>query len=271
MNGGEEFAQLLLEGKKGEALLGTWITPGLCTTNTSSRIGIGGVPSPNDHYPAFSGITLPSVPFLPTSRAFAPHPVSLQQDHSPLPEVDTSPSNPSFQLESPQQESPFNESFPQLTSSLRRPSPHVTLGPMDPLPDAMDWLTPASDVDVVYSEAPTPYEYEGHLRSRGMTFLSSPSRARGARMNVNTNNPPNNLLFLCCTSLNTQPTATAFSDMWKDVGGAVYGGLSVVDGYAADVAFDTLFEPLGFDAGYGVEGAVGAVGYEYAEGMGMVV
>ena len=58
--------------------------------------------------------------------------------------------------------------------------------------------------------------------------------------------------------------------MWKDEGGEVYGGLSVGDGYSADAAFDTLFEPLGFDAGYGVEGAGGATGYEYAEGMGMV-
>jgi len=46
--------------------------------------------------------------------------------------------------------------------------------------------------------------------------------------------------------------------------------LSVGDGYNADAAFDTLFEPLGFDAGYGVDGAGGAAGYEYVEGMGMV-
>ena len=31
---------------------------------------------------------------------------------------------------------------------------------MDPLPDAMDCLTPVSEVDVAYLEAPTPYEYE---------------------------------------------------------------------------------------------------------------
>ena len=41
------------------------------------------------------------------------------------------------------------------------------------------------------------------------------------------------------------------------------------DGYSAEAAFDTLFEPLGFDAGYGVERAGSVVGYEYAEGMGM--
>jgi len=64
----------------------------------------------------------------------------------------------------------------------------------------------------------------------------------------------------------TMPTATVFSDMWKDVGGDIYGGLSVSDGYSADAAFDTLFEPLGLGAGYGVEGVVG---YEYAEGMGI--
>ena len=39
----------------------------------------------------------------------------------------------------------------------------------------------------------------------------------------------------------TTPTATALSDMWKDVSWEVYGGLSVVDGYSADAAFDTLF------------------------------
>ena len=48
----------------------------------------------------------------------------------------------------------------------------------------------------------------------------------------------------------TMPTATAFSDMWKDVG---------------------RFEPLGFNAGRGVEGVGGTSGYEYAERMGMVV
>jgi hypothetical protein len=40
------------------------------------------------------------------------------------------------------------------------------------------------------------------------------------------------------------------------------------------MGFHTLFESLGFDAGYGVEGAGGAggaAGYEYAEGMGVVV
>jgi len=56
----------------------------------------------------------------------------------------------------------------------------------------------------------------------------------------------------------TTPTATAFSDMW------------IGDGYSAEAAFDTLFEPLRFHAGYGVEGAGGAAGYEYTEGMGMV-
>ena len=40
-------------------------------------------------------------------------------------------------------------------------SPH-DIGPMEPFPDAMDWLTPAgSDVDAAYSEASTPCEYEG--------------------------------------------------------------------------------------------------------------
>ena len=42
----------------------------------------------------------------------------------------------------------------------------------------------------------------------------------------------------------TTPTAAAFNDMWKDVGEEVYGGLSVIDGYSARAAFDTLFERL---------------------------
>ena len=85
----------------------------------------------------------------------------------------------SFQLESPQQESPFNVADllgglpahgpldPSLSSHhhsvgpLQGLSPHDTLGPMDTFLDAIDWLTPAaSEVDTAYSEAPTPYEYE---------------------------------------------------------------------------------------------------------------
>ena len=42
----------------------------------------------------------------------------------------------------------------------------------------------------------------------------------------------------------TTPNAATFNDMWKDVGGDVYGSLSVIDGYSADAAFDTLFERL---------------------------
>jgi len=224
-------------------------------------------------------------------------PHSLQQDHSPLPEVDTSLFNPSFQLESPQQESPFNVADllaglpahgpldPSLGSHhnhhvgpLEGLSPHDTLGPMDPFPDAMEWLTPASEA---YSEAPTPYEYEGPppfarddpslFRSEGggstRTTTSPYTPPNGnpplpshfdnaCQMNMNDpNQPPVPVLH---QPKPTTPTATAFSDMW--IGG----------GYSAEAAFDTLFEPLGFDAGYGVEGVGGAVGYEYAEGMGMV-
>ena len=65
----------------------------------------------------------------------------------------------------------------------------------------------------------------------------------------------------------TTPTATTFSHMWNDVGGEAYVGVSVGDGNSADAAFDTIFEPLGFDVGYGVEGAGGAAGYEYAAGL----
>ena len=52
------------------------------------------------------------------------HPVSYQREHSPLPEVDTSLFNPSFQLESSQQESPF--SVADLVAGL------LAHGPLDP-------------------------------------------------------------------------------------------------------------------------------------------
>ena len=57
------------------------------------------------------------------------HPVSYQREHSPLPEVDTSLFNPSFELESPQQESPFNVA--DLLAGLLAhgpllPSAHIT-------------------------------------------------------------------------------------------------------------------------------------------------
>ncbi|KIJ92023.1 hypothetical protein K443DRAFT_126059 [Laccaria amethystina LaAM-08-1] len=358
----EGVAQLLLEGKKGEELAAAVRD---VDSRSDAREGTpdGGaglflhqqhhlqhqplhrrsssVPLPNDYYPAFSGITLPNVPFLPTSRAPSPvssiswhlhqaaqynhlghrrssfagamfspyhqsrswtmpmqaHPFSLQRDHSPLPEVDTSLFNPSFQLESPlQQESPFNFTDllaglpphgpldPPAHGPLEGLSPHDVLGPF---PDAMDWLTPALEP---YSEAPTPYEYEGTpafarddpslFRSEGGSTRTTTSpytppngnpplpsqfdNASAAQFNMN--DPIQPVLH---QPKPTTPTATAFSDMWKDVGGEVYGGLSVGDGYNADAAFDTLFEPLGFDAGYDAEGAGGG-GYEYAEGMGMV-
>ena len=95
-------------------------------------------------------------------------PHSLQWDHSLLPEVDTLLFNPSFQLKSAQQESLFNvadllASLPAThgildPSLMEGLSPHDTLGPMDPFPDDMDWLTPASEA---YLESPTLYEYKG--------------------------------------------------------------------------------------------------------------
>ena len=373
----EEVAQLLLEGKKGEELAAAVRDLDSRSDTRERSPGAGpalfmhqqqhqqplhrrssSVPLPNDYYPAFSGITLPSVPFLPTSRAPSPvnsisrhlhqaaqynhlghrrsssagamfsphhyqsrswtmpmetHPLSLQRDHSPLPEVDTSLFNPSFQLESPVQESPFNVAEllaglpaahgpldPSLNSHhhsvgpLEGLSPHDTLGPMGTFPDTMEWLTPASET---YSEAPTPYEYDyegtpAFARDGPSLFpLASASSSEGGSTSPYTpqnGNPPlpsqfdnASAQFSDHCQMNTAqpvlhqpkpttPTATAFSDMWKDEGGEVYGGLSVGDGYSADAAFDTLFEPLGFDAGYGVEGAGGATGYEYAEGMGMV-
>ena len=87
------------------------------------------------------------------------NPLSLQQDHSRPPEVDTSPFKPSCELESPQQESPFNVELlaglpahdPSLGSHhhsvgpLEGLSPH-DMGPLVTFPDAMDWLTPAASV-----------------------------------------------------------------------------------------------------------------------------
>jgi len=88
--------QLLLEGKKGEELAAAVRD---LDSRSSGREGTPGagpplfvhqeqhqqhqqhvhrrsssVPLPGDYYPAFSGITFPTVPFLPTSRA--PSPVS---------------------------------------------------------------------------------------------------------------------------------------------------------------------------------------------------
>ncbi|KIJ92025.1 hypothetical protein K443DRAFT_126060 [Laccaria amethystina LaAM-08-1] len=319
----EEVAQLLLEGKKGEELAAA--VRDLDAREGTPDAGAGlflhhqhhhqhqhqqplhrmslSVPLPNDYSPAFSGITLPSVPFLPTSRApspvspisrrlhqaaqynhlghrrssagvmLSPHfhqsrswtmpiqadPLSHQRDHSPLPEVDTSLFNPSFQLESPQQqESPFNftdllaglpphgpldppahgpldPSLGHSVGPLEGLSPHVVLGPF---PDAMDWLTPASEA---YSEAPTPYEYEGTPAfARDDPSLFS-SEGGSTRTTTSPYTPPNGNPPLPSHFDNafsdpstqppvpvlhqpkpTTPTATAFSDMWKDVGGEVY-------------------------------------------------
>ena len=372
----EEVAQLLIEGKKGEELADAF------RDLDSAREGspaawpfvhsqqhqqqqhlhrrLSSVPLPNDDHPAFSGITLPSVPFLPTSRApspvsstsrhlhqaaqynhlgrrisssagamFPPHdhqsrlwampiqarPHSLQRDQSPVREVDTSLFNSTFQLESSLQESPFNVADliaglpaahgpldPSVGSHYHPIGPleglrlHERLGPMDTFPDAMDWRTPASEVDEAYSKAPTPYEYEyegAPAFTRDDPSLYALSRGEGGSMRttaspytpLNGNRPlPSQCDNPCPMNMDdptqqppmlyqpkpTTPTATAFSDMFNDVGGEVYGGLSVGDGYSADAAFRTLFEPLGFDAGYGAEGVGGAVGYEYADGMGMV-
>ena len=242
------------------------------------------------------------------------HPHSLQRDQSPVREVDTSLFNPTFQPESSLQESPFNVadliaglpahgpldpslgSYHHPVGPLEGLRPHDTLGPIDTFPDAMDWRTPASEVDVAYSKAPTPYEYEyegAPAFTRDDPSLFVLPRREGGSMRATTSpyTPPNGNRPLlsqfdnpCQMNMDdptqqppvlyqpkpTTPTATAFSDMFKDVGGEVYGGLSVGDGYSADAAFGTLFEPLGFDAGYGAEGVGGAVGYEYADGMGMV-
>ncbi|KIJ93548.1 hypothetical protein K443DRAFT_12798 [Laccaria amethystina LaAM-08-1] len=130
---------------------------------------------------------------------------------------------------------------------------------MDPFPDAMDWPTPASEA---YSGAPRPYEYEGtpvFSRDDPSLFTLSSSRSEGGgstrtttspytprtgtlRMNMNMNDSTQPILH---QPKPTTPTATAFSDMWKDA--------------------------LGFDAGHDVEGAGGGGRYEYADGMGMVV
>lgn len=225
------------------------------------------------------------------------HTLSLQRDHSPLPEVDTSLFNPSFQLESPIQESPFNVAdliagLPSHVDPSLNSHHSVSVGPLEglsphdthtlgPFPDAMDWLTPAASE--AYSEAPTPYEYDYEGTppfARDDPSLFTHARSEGDSGSPYTppnGNPPlpshshfDNASIQPVAVLHqpkpTTPTASAFSDMWKDVGGDVYGGLNIGggDGYSAEEAFDTLFE---FDAGYGVGGEGG--GYEY-EGMGMV-
>ena len=119
----------------------------------------------------------------------SPAPALPPKGSSPLPEVDTSLFNPSFQLESPQQESPFNVAVLLASSPAHDPSlsthhhsvgpledlsPH-DIGPMDPFPDAMDWLTPAaSDVDAAYRRHRRLVSMTAHLRSWGTTLPSSP-------------------------------------------------------------------------------------------------
>ena len=174
------------------------------------------VPLPNDYYSAFSGITLPSIPFLPTSRA--PSPVSSISRHLHQAEEynhlghrrSSSPgamSSPHYHQSRDEQwqwkltRSPSNGIIPVFRSrhlaiysflstrkyaagitvqrsgpSSKLMSPH-DLGPMDPFPDAMDWLTPAaSDVDAAYRRHRRLVSMRVHLCSRGTTLPSSPLR-----------------------------------------------------------------------------------------------
>ena len=92
----EEVAQLLLEGKKGEELAAAVRDLDSRSDTRERSPGAGpalfvhqqqhqqplhrrssSVPLPNDYYPAFSGTTFPSGPFLPTSGA--PSPVSSRR------------------------------------------------------------------------------------------------------------------------------------------------------------------------------------------------
>jgi len=92
----EEVAQLLLEGKKGEELAAAvrdLNSRSSAREETPAGLFVhqqrqqqqhlhgrsSSVPLPNHCYPAFSVITLPSVPFLPTSRA--PSPVNSISRH----------------------------------------------------------------------------------------------------------------------------------------------------------------------------------------------
>ena len=134
----------------------------------------------------------------------------------------------------------------------------------------MDRLTPASEVEVAYLEALAPYEYGGPPPfARDDPSLFTLSSEGGSTRTTSPYTPPDgnhpllsqfdNAYSDPCQMNRAKPpvpvlhqpklttlTGTTFSDMWKNVGGEVYGGLSVVDGYSAGASFDTLFERLGF-------------------------
>ncbi|KAF5378875.1 hypothetical protein D9615_006903 [Tricholomella constricta] len=145
----EEVAQLLLEGKKGDELAAAVRDLDLLRADTPVHAPLyqhrrsSSVPLPNDYYPHFSNIVLPSAPFFSASRPSSPMnsiarqqqrmmlgnrrassarpavlnrswtmpvpmPSSLQRDDSPLPEVDMSLFNPSFELEGANSSFAFN-------------------------------------------------------------------------------------------------------------------------------------------------------------------
>lgn len=129
-----------------------------------------------------------SRPTLPPTRPFSPP----RSRHIAV--------NPSLQLESPLQECPFNVAdiraglpahgpLDPFLSSHHHPvgpleglSPKDTLGPMDPFPDAMDWMTLSCEADGAYSEAPTYYEYEGppaFVQDAPSLFALACSRSEG--------------------------------------------------------------------------------------------
>jgi hypothetical protein len=155
----EGVAQLLLEGKKGEELAAAVrdLDSRSDAREGTPDVGAGlflphqhhhqyqhqqplhrrssSVPLPNDYYPPFSGITLPSVPFLPTSRA--PSPVSSISRHlhqaaqyNHLGHRRSSSAGAMFsphytnhdhgQCQSKVTHSPFNETIPRSQKSTRR-------------------------------------------------------------------------------------------------------------------------------------------------------
>ncbi|KAF8335222.1 hypothetical protein F5887DRAFT_1079299 [Amanita rubescens] len=160
----EEVAQLLLEGKKGDELaaairdldrLRNPLMGGPAELSQLRRPS--SVPLPGDFASYFSNIALPSLPLFPTSRPSSPVSIShhqrralgarrsssagpslmprswtmplpaMFQDHSPLPEVDTSLFNPTWSNTFPTQSHTADHSHFNFNDS-------TALGPLDTSP-----------------------------------------------------------------------------------------------------------------------------------------
>lgn len=177
----EEVAQLLLEGKKGEQLAEAVRnldrirsqTPVAQPAPLYTHRRSSSVPLPNDYYNAYAGISIPSAPFLMTSRPASPisrqhrmmlgqqrrpssagptffrswtmpnsqlNPLMFEDDPSPLPEPDPTLyatfGNFNFQASPSQQPIPpfnVNELITSLPPHEQSHDAQLGLGPLEPL------------------------------------------------------------------------------------------------------------------------------------------